>query len=136
MNKKRLKSYLTSSVFFGAVLDFFTVLIVGVYDRYLYNYIVTGICAVIPFIIFSIFIMVELYRYGRISLKKAIILMIVFMIISFLIGSGIEYLIVIIFDVDITNVNRMVNTLYKTFIGVVVSTNINNIYYSLVRKKD
>ena len=136
MNKKRLKGYLTASVFLGGVIDFFAVLIAGVFDRNLYNYIVTGICAVIPFIIFSIFVIVDLYKYGRINLKKAIILMIIFIIICFLGGSGIEFLICRVFGVDITNVNRMVNTLYKTLIGVIVATNINNIYYSLIRKKD
>ena len=136
MNKKRLKSHLTSAVFLGAVFNFIGVLIAGVFNRNLYNYIVTGVCAVIPFIIFSIFVIVELYRYGRVNLKKAIILMIVFIILSFLIGSGIEFLICRVFGVDITNVNRMVNALYKTLIGVVVATNMNNIYYSVIRNKD
>ena len=135
MNKKRLKSYLTSAVFFGGILDFFVVLIAGVFERNLYNYIMTGVCSVIPFIIFSIFVVVELHNYGRINLKKSIILMILFIIISFLIGSGIEFFIRRVFEIDMTGLNRMVNTLYKTLIGTIVSTNINNIYYSFVRKK-
>lgn len=136
MNKKRLKSYLISGVIFGAILDFFIALICGVYNKEIYNYIITGICSVIPFIIFSIFILVELYRYGRINLKKSIIYMIIFMIITFGIGMGIDFIIYKVFDIDINNMNRMVNTLYKTFVGVLVATNINNIYYSMIRKKD
>ena len=134
MNKKRLKSYLNMSVFLGGVINFFLILIIGVFSKEIYNYIMTGICSVIPVLIFSVPVIIELNNYGRIRLKKAILFLIIFVIISFGFGTLIEVLINKVFNVDICKIGRMENTLYNTLIGVIIGNIINNIYSSVIKK--
>ena len=134
MNKKRLNSYLTTGVIIGAFIDFFFVLIAGVFSKELYNYIVVGICSVIPVLSFTIPVIIELNRYGRINMKKAIIFLIIFIIIAFGLGFGIEVLINKVFNIEICKIGRMETALYETFIGSLLATILNNIYYKIIKK--
>lgn len=135
MNKNRLKGYLITGVIFGGFIDFLITIIIGVLDKEIYNYIITGICSLIPVIVFSIFVIIELYKYNRISIKRAVISTIICLILSFLIGMLIEIIIDKLFKVEICKVIRIINTLYQTLIGVVVGTNISQLNYEFMTKK-
>ena len=135
MNKNRLKGYLITGVIFGGFIDFLITIIIGVLDKEIYNYIITGICSLIPVIVFSIFVIIELYKYNRISIKRAVISTIICLILSFLIGMLIEIIIDKLFKVEICKVIRIINTLYQTLIGLVVGTNINHLNYQIMIKK-
>lgn len=135
MNKNRLKGYLITGVIFGGFIDFFITIIIGVLDKEIYNYIIAGICSLIPVIVFSIFVIIELYKYNRISIKRAVISTIICLILSFLIGMLIEIIIDKLFKVEICKVIRIINTLYQTLIGVVVGTNISQLNYEFMTKK-
>ena len=71
MSNKRLKSFLSMSIVFGFIINFFFVLIIGTRDKEIYNYLISGICAIIPFIIFVITINIELKKY---NIKRNIII--------------------------------------------------------------
>ena len=134
MSNKRLKSFLSMSIIFGFIIDFFFTLILGTREKEIYNYLVSGICAVIPCIIFILFINIELKKYGRLNIKKNIIFGIIFLIISFIVSFFIEMLIVdMLFKKDINNIVRIVNALYQSTLGVIVSTNFNYDYFNFIK---
>lgn len=129
MSDKRFKSYLTTGVFISTIVNFFLTLIIGVKDKEIYNYIILGTCALSTTFITIIMINIELYKNDKISIKKFIISSLVLSLISFAIGFLIEMLIINkLFKVDICNIDKTINTLYQTILGVIIG---NNICYCL-----
>ena len=122
MKDKSIQSYLTMSTIIGFFIDFILLLILNTQNKELYNYITVGICSVIPLIVFAIIINIKLYNYGKLNIKKSIIFLIIYSVISFIIGFLIEWFIIDkLLGKDIINIVRMVNALYQSTIGILIS---------------
>lgn len=122
MKDKSIQGYLTMSTIIGFFIDFILLLIINTQNKELYNYISVGICSIIPLIVFAIIINIHLYNYGKLNIKKSVIFLIVYSIISFIIGFLIEWFIIDkLLGKDIINIVRMVNALYQSSIGILIS---------------
>lgn len=122
MKDKSIQGYLTMSTIIGFFIDFILLLIINTQNKELYNYISVGICSIIPLIVFAIIINIHLYNYGKLNIKKSVIFLIVYSIISFIIGFLIEWFIIDkLLGKDIINIVRMVNALYQSTIGILIS---------------
>ena len=135
MNKKKLQSYLSMSVIIGFFINFIFTLIIDTQSKELYNYLITGICSCVPLIIFVISVNIYLYNYRKLNIKRSIIFFLIYLIISFLTGFLIEYLIVDkFFNKDINNIVRMANALYQSTIGILVSIWFSYDYFKKIEK--
>lgn len=131
MNNKKLQSYLSMSIVIGFFINFILTLIINTQSKELYNYLVTGLCSIIPYIIFVIVINITLFKYGKI--KKRIVYLIIYLVASFITGFLIEWLIIDkLFNKDINNIVRMVNSLYQSIIGIIVASNYSYDYYKKI----
>ena len=133
MNKKRLQSFLSMSVIIGFTINFILTLILGSQNKEIYNYLITGICSIIPLIVFSIILNIELYKYNKIDIKESIIYLFIFLLISFALGFLIEMLVINkLLNKDINNIIRLVNALYQSVIGVIIGINFSYDYYAKI----
>ena len=128
MSNKKLQSYLSMSVVIGFLVDLILILIINTQNKEIYNYLTVGICSIIPYITFVISINIKLYN--KIDLKKSILLGIIYLIISFVAGFLIEFLIIDkLLNKDIVNIIRIVNAFYQAGIGTLVSVNFSYDYF-------
>ncbi len=133
MNNDRLRGYISSGIIIGSIINILLTLIIGVKDKEIYNYFISGICCLIPTIIICIMISLDLYKKRKIDMKKLIIISIIFSIISFVIGFFIEMLIINkLLNKHICEVSRIIGCLYQTSIGLFVSADTSyNMYIFL-----
>ena len=135
MSNKKLQSYLSMSVVIGFFINFIFTLIINTQSKEIYNYLITGICCSIPYIIFVISVSIRLYNYGKLEIKKTIICFIIYLIIIFTVGYLIEWLLIDkLFNKDINNIMRMVNALYQSTIGILVSIWFSYDYFKKIEK--
>ena len=135
MSDKSLQSYLTVSTIIGFFIDFILLLILNTQNKELYNCFTVGICSFIPLLVFSMFINYKLYSFGKLNIKKSIIILFIYLFISFISGFLIEYLLIDkLLKKDIVNIVRMVNALYQSSIGILVSIWFSYDYYKKIVK--
>ena len=135
MSDKKLQNYLTMSSIIGFFISFILLLIINTQTKEIYNYLTVGMSSCIPLLVFSITTNIVLYNYGKINIKKSIIYLIIYLIISFLLGFLIEwFLIDKLLKKDINNIVRMVNALYQSTIGILVSIWTSYDYFKKIEK--
>ena len=120
MNKKRLKSYQSTGVTIGFIIDFILILIIGVNSNKINNYIYLGICSLVPTLLTMLMINIELYKYNRITKNRFIISIIISITISFIIGFLIELFIINVLNIKVWNIERLLLACLKSLIGVTI----------------
>ena len=134
MNKKRVKSYLSTGVIVGFLIDFLVILIIGVSEKKLDNYIYNGLCATFPTLVTLLFINIELFKFKRINLKKFIISILISIIVSFILGMLIELFIIEVINVKVWDIHRLLSSIYKSLIGVFIGIIVSNVTTNLITK--